>query len=150
MPTDIEAHIIADCGEGRVDGEDCDGIKANQQVDFKVQLTLPDSEKMDQEKCEKLKKELAENEINFKVYGMSGNNGVGIHLDLECNCNCQESEPDLKINDVHLQEKFGTDTFECQNGGNFTCGVCECPAGYREMSKNLFFCCFLIIFCEKQ
>ena len=91
---------------------------------------------MDREKCEKLKKELAENEINFKVYGMSGNNGVGIHLDLECNCNCKESEPDLKIKDANLQEKFGTDTFECQNGGNFTCGVCECPAGYRKMSKN--------------
>ena len=130
IPDDVQVRITPDCGDGIAKDSSCDGIKANGHVTFTVELILPDSEHMDDEKCAKLKQRLIDNHVQFKVYGMSGGNGVTMEMDLECSCNCDDDNmPTLPI-PAQLQEKYNTDTFECQNGGLFKCGVCSCPVGF--------------------
>ena len=126
VPDDIDIEIIPNCGTGELDenGVGCDKIKAEQQVGFTVKLTMPDE--MDEAKCRELKKKL-DDSITFKVYGMSGDNGVSIKIELECDCECDDSNPPNLSIPENLKQKFNTDTFECQNGGNYTCGVCSCP-----------------------
>ena len=47
-----------------------------------------------------------------------------VKMNFICDCECKDNKPD---------------NIECQNGGDYNCGVCECADGYSGTS-NSFLC----------
>lgn len=49
-----------------------------------------------------------------------------VKMNFICDCDCKDNKPD---------------NIECQNGGDYNCGVCECADGYSGISRlkrNIF------------
>lgn len=70
----------------------------------------------------------------FSIFGMSGGTGdktgAELDLDLVCDCNCGVENENLDFSlevPKQFRNHYGVDSFECKNGGVYTCGVCQCP-----------------------
>merc|ERR1711953_698587 len=129
MAEGIKVNIKARCSPGGTyeDSNKCEGIDKNELVSFKVELTM---DKVTKAQCLEIKKTLAENTPNFKIYGMS-QDGVQLKLDVICDCPCKDSKSDFSNIKVPaaLVDTFGAETFSCQHG-LYHCGVCVCDEGY--------------------
>ena len=55
-----------------------------------------------------------------------------VKMNFICDCDCKDNKPD---------------NIECQNGGDYNCGVCECADGYSGISryKKIYFYKYLIV-----
>ncbi|XP_063284544.1 integrin beta-7 [Pelobates fuscus] len=99
----FDSHCPDSSSKGQPTGQ-CSGVKINQAVEFDV--TVWANRRICQDGAQ-----------SFKLRVLGFNEELNVHIEPLCDCNCGDNE------------EFSS---YCNEGlGNYSCGVCSCPDGYR-------------------